>query len=158
MDEFEDSDKHSEIVQPPLLSMIGIFSMLIIFLVAGTVIGNSTIDVPFHIMLPTGEKGDELQSAPQIIVGSGAVRISTSTQTFPFEAFAKDGKNHPLREALRKEIQSITRKRETPTMDPRTFYVVADKRITYKTLFDIISVFRQLGVETFLFVSEVNES
>jgi hypothetical protein len=99
VDEFEDLELSSELGPPPLIPMIGIFSMLILFLLAGTVIGNATIEVPPDLLLSQSAKGPEMQAAPQIFLGAKGVRFSFSPESYPFEVF-NEKQVHPLRAKL----------------------------------------------------------
>ncbi len=153
MDLFELENQKSKIVQPLLLPMVDIFSMLILFLIAGTIFGASVI-MP-GMSLAKGHRNDVPQIAQQIYINHDTVSFSFANEKYPITLFLKENITDPRLAQIKRKLSEILRT-QVAAIDPQAFYIVADKAVSYRLIFDLVSFFNENGVKTFLFVSEVS--
>jgi biopolymer transport protein ExbD len=141
--------------QPQLTAMIDVFSMLIIFLISGTVFGSSSILLPRGILLPLSSAQRELAAAPQATISSQGVSTSFTDDIVPLSAFRPENRSGgrpdggAAIEPLRAAIRAFVRERGGAYLN-----VVADRGLAYRDLYDAIEVFREDGFEALNFVSE----
>lgn len=152
-----------------LTAMIDIFTMIVIFLVMGTVIGVSEVSVPPNLKLPKSFSVEALDSAPQLIVDrktdgpqpETVIRLkSLSAETaelepIPLEDFrpavsASKPRILDLKAKLKERLAKLTPEQRAGGV---LLNVVADKATPYADLFDVIKVFREAGFESLLFVA-----
>lgn len=145
------------IMEPRLIAMIDVFSILTIFLIAGTVTDVSSIVLPGGLTLPFGTKPGSLMPATQINLSHGWVSIAGEKESYPFEAFRNDGDRSlaPLRLRLKDEA---ARRRAKDQNADLAIYVVADQSVVYRDLFDVMRGFRAEGFESLILISEAKGS
>lgn len=150
MNEFKRSER-KEPMALQLTAMIDIFSMITIFLVLGTVFGAADIDIGTNIKLPQSVSREEITSAPQLQISGSEVRFVPLAKSWKLEDFSQ---NTPLTLKIRSEIVRYVSNIPGHAKQSGTLLnVIADKTLSYKSLFDVIRVFREAGFETLLFVT-----
>lgn len=154
-----------------LTAMIDIFTMIVIFLVMGTVIGVADVTVPKGAKLPKSSSVESLDAAPQVIFNTQDTPNGKITTTIELKAFSAemkafppiavedfrprmdDGKNakiEDLKVALRKTISRLSSEQRKGGV---LLNVVADQATSYRDLYDVVKVFREAGFESLLFVA-----
>src|SRR4051812_48819760 len=93
---FEKSNR-PEIVEPQLAAMVDVFSILIIFLIAGTVMGTTAVILPPGIIPPHSISKESMLTAPQLTVHQSQVRLGFSNETFPLSSFIGDSDSNELK-------------------------------------------------------------
>lgn len=158
LDELNSPPQRRKPIDPPLVAMIGVLSMLIMFLVTGSIFGAATIDLPSPYDLAVGHRRNEVTQSPQVIFVSGGFRVSFGDHTeYPLDLFTKkDARRSALYKKLAGEIQSLKRSQQGFEAD-LPLNVVAERTSSYRTLFDVLSGLREMGFTSLLFVSRLEE-
>jgi biopolymer transport protein ExbD len=154
--EFEVPRHRHDPVQPQLTAMIDVCALLIIFLIAGSVFGASSLVLPSNITLPRSYIQEAIFAAPQVsILPTGMVKVSFSSDQYPVAAFRGGTMADPRLEPLRTEISAFLSSIETGIRAGTIINVIADKRTPYYIVYDVVQVFRKNGFQSVLFISEM---
>ncbi len=150
--DFNFKTERAEIPEPQLAAMIDVFSILIIFLIAGTVIGASSIDLPEGVLPPLSQSKESLVSAPQLTITDKSITLGFSTQAYPPEIFLPSGTVDPRLQQFKTEITEYLKSVEGKP-DSKIINLVADQKLTYDKIFDVIKATREAGFQSIMFVS-----
>jgi biopolymer transport protein ExbD len=154
--DFEVTRNRSELVQPQLTAMIDVCALLIIFLIAGSVFGASSLVLPGNIALPHSLIQEAILAAPQVsILPEGTVKVSFSGNEYPVAAFRGGTMVDPRLEPLRTEISAFLSSLEAGIHTGTIINVIADKHTPYYMVYDVVQVFRKNGFQSVLFISEM---
>jgi biopolymer transport protein ExbD len=139
-----------DIVEPQLAAMVDVFSILIIFLIAGTVMGTTAIILPQGLVPPKSASKESMLTAPQLTIHNSWVQLSFASKPYPLSAF-KSG-NDPEVTRFSNDVRGYV---ETYKLKPDSdaINLVADRGLTYDQLFAVIKAARAAGVKAVLFVS-----
>lgn len=133
--------------------MIDIFSMIVIFLIFGTVFGASDMVIPPDMKIPKSVSKEGLESAPRLVIERDRVKISVwDSAVYPMEVF-RGGDASALR-SLRTRLKTYVQ--ELPEGSKRTgllLNVIADRATPYRDIYDVVKVFRMEGFESLLFIA-----
>lgn len=138
-----------------LTAMIDIFSMIVIFLILGTVFGAAEIILPKDLALPKSVSKEGLESAPRLVIQRDRVTTSISDETLGVEIFRGEGaSNHSSVIAVKDKIKKYFASRPASEKGKSAYLnVIADAETPYRDIFDVIKVFREAGFDTLLFVA-----
>ena len=138
-----------------LTAMIDIFSMIVIFLVKGTVSGLSDVQVPERLMLPTSISKESVESAPVMTISRDDVTVSiTPGLKYQLNWFAERSPENPNIISLKDELKAFIVRMPTVARSSGVLLnVIADREAPYQTVFNSVRVFREAGFETMLFVA-----
>jgi biopolymer transport protein ExbD len=141
--------KRHDIQEPQLATMIDVFSMLIIFLIAGTVMGVSSIVLPNGLTVPKSISKEAMLTAPQMTVTPEGVTLGFSQDVYPLAAFESGGADlDRFKDSVRTYLATQKGKADVGLVN-----LVADKSVTYKKIFGIVRASREAGFSSVLFVS-----
>lgn len=145
-----------------LTAMIDIFTMIVIFLIKGTVMGAAELDIPKETQIPRSFSAESLETSPQLLITKDEVRVSNlSKDATPIPSVklsefklgrdveAASVKN--LKATLKTELSKLTAKEREGGI---LLSVITDQKTPYADVFDVVRVFREAGFETLLFVAE----
>ena len=142
-----------------LTAMIDIFTMIVIFLIKGTVMGASDMAVPSDMKLPKSYSHENVESAPQVVISVNEVKILSlgsgreNLPAVPLKDFKTSGSVasiEKLKEPLKAYIGQLTSAQRSGGV---LLNVIADKKTPYADIFDVVKVFRQAGFESLLFIA-----
>jgi biopolymer transport protein ExbD len=138
-----------------LTAMIDIFSMIVIFLILGTVFGASEIILPKNMSLPKSVSKEGVESAPRVVIERDRVTTSVSDVTLGLELFHGDSAaTHPSVLAMRKSIKEYLKTHPKNDKNPtQLLNIIADGEAAYRDIFEVVKLFREEGFETLLFVA-----
>ena len=147
-----------EPMQLQLTAMIDIFSMIVIFLVLGTVVSGSEVELPANFMLPNSSSKESADSAPRVTISGERVEFTALKISLPLQAFdVSQARNQETLAGLKAQLKNFIERSPASTPQAstmgRTLNVVADQRLPYSSLYDVLSVFKESGFETLLFVT-----
>ena len=153
-DSFFPPRRRRESLELQLTALIDVFSMIVIFLIFGTVFGAADMTIPKELQLPKSYSKEGIDSAPQVILQKGQVKFSIGNQTLPLADFkSEEGRKH-VQETLKASAQAFQDKRKGSAGGNITaINLVADQTAVYEDIFDVISVFRRLGFDSIFFVA-----
>lgn len=142
-----------EIITLNLTALIDICSILIIFLIMGTVFGESSIFVPGLMKLPRSSNTTQVQSAPQVTIHEGKVTLSIDDSKASLEEFRPNSESENLavqRQAIREYLAAL------PNDIKKSGYllnIVADSSTPYRDVYDVLRFYRDSGFQSILFVA-----
>lgn len=145
-----------EPMQLQLTAMIDIFSMIVIFLVLGTVVSGSEVELPANFMLPQSWSKETAATAPRLVITADKVDVSDLGISFPIKMMEESTpENFASIEKIREKIRNYVQRKpaSTATSPGRMLNIVADERLPYSKLYDVLAIFREAGFETLLFVT-----
>jgi biopolymer transport protein ExbD len=144
-----------DIIVLNLTSMIDISAIIIIFLVMGTVFGTSAIEPPADMKFPKSFNKEMIENAPQIIVTDTIVEVPFLHRQIELVNILEDRteKLKVIQAELRNYIEAIPSEVRGSGV---LLNLLADKKTSYKTIYDVSSFFREVGFESMLFVAEGN--
>ncbi len=137
-----------------VVPMIDVFAIIIIFLIKGTVMGVSSIEVPSDIELPKSKSLEGIEQAPSIVIGRDYVSFSLSKSKVPLnDFFSQNNSNQQkrLKEEMNSYIQNIPKKVKASGV---LLNVITDSSTPYKTVFEVVRFFRAAGFQSLLFVAK----
>lgn len=154
--ELPEDSSSLEIQELDLIPMVAIFSMLILFLIAGTVVTNNDMAIPSHLRLAEGMKKDDISDSPKVVIADGGVQVSIFDESMDFSLFKEKYRNQPQRVRFRKSLEKM--RMMMGGADKLTpFHIIADRSLSYARLYPIMNELRFDGVDSFLFISEVSD-
>lgn len=137
-----------------LTAMIDIFSLIVIFLIKGTVFGETDIAVPEKMKLPRSVSKESIENAPRVVIDGSSVMISALGKSFPLSLFRPATADPAELVTLKAKLKDYVSKLPKNVWKSGVLLnVVADQHAPYMDIFDTIRVLRQCGFETILFIA-----
>lgn len=142
-----------EIITLNLTALIDICAILIIFLIMGTVFGESSIFQPNSMKLPRSSNTAQVQSAPQVTIHDGMVTLSINESKASLVEFRPNSESENLaiqRQAIREYLAAL------PNEIKKSGYllnIVADANTPYRDVYDVLRFYRDSGFQSILFVA-----
>lgn len=135
-----------------VVALIDICSLIIIFLIMGSIFGESSVMVPSGLAIPKSVSKETVENAPSLTITDDEVRTSFGVSPMPIEAFRKKSDLlKSYRTSLKEFVDSIPAEgRQSGVL----VNVIADKAATYSDVFDVIKVFRESGFQSMLFIAQ----
>lgn len=144
-----------EPIELQLTAMIDVFSMIVIFLIFGTVFGAADIVIPTGIEIPKSISKESLESAPRVVITKKEVflNVTADLPPIPLEKFHSGSGREEVRKALKPAVSDYLAKKKESKESVAPLNLLADLSTPYEDIFDVVVVFRQLGLNTILFVA-----
>lgn len=143
-------------IELQLTAMIDIFSMIVIFLILGSVFGGADVLIPPNTKLPKSTSIELSGQAPTVAIAGGKVRVSlVEGMEIPVERFHQgraetDPEIGRLKARLKEAVDKIPEKDRKAGVP---LNVVSDQETPYIDIFNTVRVFRDSGYSTLLFVA-----
>lgn len=135
-----------------VVALIDISALIIIFLMLGSVFGESSVAVPFGMVIPKSISKETVENAPSVTITENEVKTSFAPEAVPLALFHDNGeKLANFKAQLSKFVNSI------PAADKQSgvlLNVIADRKSPYRDIFDVIRVFRGAGFQSVLFIAQ----
>lgn len=153
-------EKHHrpEPTEPQLATMIDVFSILIIFLIAGTAMDSSVLNVPIDIMLPSTQSKATSLNAPQVTLNSGKLIMNFIQDEIALEELVAEVESEKVKNIKIKlnsyleKIKKNSHKSKADTQLLQSINFVTDKKTSYADVYKTIKVFRNLGFQNTILV------
>lgn len=153
-DSFLPPRKRKEPMELNLTAMIDVFSMIVIFLIFGTVFGATDIVVPTGLEIPKSISKEGLDSAPRLLIHEGKVSFSLSDEVLPLQVFRTAESRKQVEEKLKPVMdQYQSRRKGIAGAGSSPINLVADQGAPYEEIYDVVSAFRELGFDSIYFVA-----
>lgn len=152
--------KERRVLDLQLTAMIDIFSLIVIFLIKGTVFGVSDLSVDPTLKLPESRSKEALDTAPTAqIVGDRVIFSGAESQApargVPIEEITAGGSG---KANLQAAVQSYLGKLPPEATGSGTLLsLIADRGTRYSQVFHVVRFFRESGFDSVLFVAAVRE-
>jgi biopolymer transport protein ExbD len=151
MYQFEGNIKRKGIVQLQLAPMIDIFVLIIVFLLKGTILQESSIVLPEDLKLAQSISRESSQVAPEVIITKNRVQFKMVDKNLPLSDFSIDGVDP--RSSIYAEFKKfLEENRDVEGVDHVN--VISDSSISYKEIFNVVKTLRIAGFQSMLFVAE----
>lgn len=141
-----------EPIEPQLAAMIDVFSILIIFLIAGTTMDSSVIELPGDLLLAKTTSKSSTLNAPQVTLRNGIVYANFINEKISIKLLNQNNPDNneiknitlKLKEYLKK-IDLKSKDNLTNTELLQSINLVADKETLYSEIYNTIKFFRGIG-------------
>lgn len=145
--------------EPQLAAMIDVFSILIIFLIAGTAMDSSVLVLPADLLLAETSSKSSTMNAPQVTLKDGIIFANFINEQIGIkEIEADNGESQnikrlglKLKEYLKK-VRQGNQKSPTDLQLLQSINLVADKDTPYRHVFSTIKFFRIFGFQNSILV------
>ncbi len=154
--------EHSE---PQLASMIDVFSILIIFLIAGTTMDSSILNIPADLFLPQTNSKSASVNSPQVTIKNGILEINFINESINLAEIENDSPvsvklkkiNGKLNSYIAKIVDSDSNKSGEVQL-LKSINLVAGKETPYKQLFLTMKFFRSHGFQNTILIGVENNA
>lgn len=147
-----------EPTEPQLATMIDVFSILIIFLIAGSAMDSSILNIPADLILPETSSSSTSLNAPQVTLKNGVIEMNFINERISIKELDDPNLNDSNNfRKIKIKIQSYidgtkSKKNLTETQLLQSINLVADKETSYKEVFATMKVFRNFGFQNTILV------
>ena len=145
--------------EPQLAAMIDVFSILIIFLIAGTAMDSSVMDIPIELGLAQTSSKSSSINAPQVTLLKGEVNINFIDSKLSIHDIKNGSIDSPQIAEIRKKlknylvkIKETNKKSGTEMQLLESVNLLADKDTPYKDVFTVVKFFRINGFQNTILV------
>ena len=145
-------------IEPQLAAMIDVFSILIIFLIAGTAMDSSVLNIPIELGLAKTTSKSTTSNAPQVTLLNGKLNINFIDS----ELKIKDIENSPnspnilkIQNKLKNYLAQIKEKNKKSGSEMQlleSVNLLADKNTPYKEVFTVVKFFRANGFQNTILI------
>lgn len=140
-------------VELQLTAMIDVFSMIVIFLILGGVMGAADIVVPPSMQVPKSKSKEGIESAPRVVIESNQVTFSMAGAPIPIEGFRNPATAPGLEKELQAFASSFIESQKKLNKPAIPLNIIADQNTPYRDIFDVVLAFRKAGFSSILFVA-----
>jgi biopolymer transport protein ExbD len=144
--------------EPQLATMIDVFSILIIFLIAGTAMDNSILNIPDDLFLPSTQSNSTSLNAPQITLKEGVVDVNFIGEKFSLKEISQIDESENIKKIKNKLSEYISKntsskkKSLADTQLLQSINLVSDKNTSYADIYLTIKIFRSFGFQNTILV------
>jgi biopolymer transport protein ExbD len=143
-----------EPLQLQLTAMIDVFSMIVIFLIFGTVFGAADMVIPNGLEIPKSLSKEGIDSAPRLLIHQGQVSFTLDKESIPLASFTDLEARKKIVARLTPLLEQYQKRRKgTAGAGMNPINLVADQSAPYHDVFDVVSLFRELGFDSIYFVA-----
>lgn len=152
-----------EPTEPQLATMIDVYSILIIFLIAGTTMDSSTLNIPADFNMAETTSSSNSVNAPQATLKNGVLQINFINEKVSINEIENSSvKLENIAIKLKSYLAKVdleNKKKNTELQLLQSVNLLAEKSTPYKDIFTTIKYFRGYGFQnTILIGVENNEN
>jgi biopolymer transport protein ExbD len=140
-------------VELQLTALIDVFSMIVIFLILGGVMGAPDMVIPNDMKVPKSKSKEGIESAPRVTIERDQITFSLGDTPIPLSRFRESGNRERLIAELQTKVSELQKKQQEAKAAVHPLNVVADQETPYQDIFDVVLVFRKIGFDSILFVA-----
>lgn len=149
-----ETSKRKKILNLQLAPMIDVFTLIIVFLLMSTVMGQASVEIPPGLKNPKSVSKETLDVAPQVIIHQEKVILPVLALELPLKQFM-DGlepkEMADLKAKVGAYIKNTADKNKGAVVN---INVVAGHATPYPQIFNVVKVLRAAGFQSVLFVAE----
>lgn len=153
MDFIATRSKKKRVAQLQLAPMIDIFTLIIVFLLKGAVFSETSITLPADMNPAVSSSVESSEFAPQIFISLDKFQFEMPEEKLDIEKnkFMKnEDYRNQIMSKLKKNYEKIPNQSKLALSN---LNVVADAKVTYDFVFEVIKIFREAGYNSMLFVA-----
>lgn len=145
--------RRREVERIQLTPLIDVFTLLIIFLIVGTVFAKSDIVIPKGLGLPLSMSKEGMDSAPRLVIQEDEVLLSfLNDKKVRLDVFRGHGAET---EGLGQEVSRYVQELKPQAKSSGVLVnLVCDRATPYKDVYAVVEKLRIWGIESVLFVAE----
>lgn len=147
---------HREVIELQLTALIDVFSMIVIFLILGSIFGADDLSLG-DLRIPKSFSHEVSGANATVKIEGSKVSWSGSPDSLPLSTFRDASPESRAKlDSLRAAISESLKRLESgsPSMERRkALNLIADERAPYQDLFDVLRFFREAGYTNVLFVA-----
>lgn len=138
--------------QLQLASMIDIFTLIIVFLMKGTVLGGVSINFPANFLAPQSSSTEALEAAPQVVIFEDEVEMNMIHEKFPMKIFTvgNEAQERVVNAKLVKYLKDLAPENKLAMSQVN---VLADAKAPYENVFAVVRFLREAGYTSMLFIA-----
>lgn len=146
-----------EPTEPQLATMIDVFSILIIFLIAGTAMDSSVLNIPSDLILPETVSSETTVNAPQVTLVNRVLILNFIDEKISINELS-DPQNQKLSRIKQKlqdyleRVSSKSKKEMANIQLLKSINLVADKSAIYNDIYLIMKTFKDFGFQNTILV------
>ncbi len=148
---FEGSKKREKVIRLQLAPLIDVFVLIIVFLLKGTIMEVTAIEKPPDVNLAQSVSREQSEVAPQVIISANNVTFKMVNQDRPTRNFAGDELN--VRDSIIQDFKKYIAENKS-VEGALNINVISDQSISYKIVYNVVSLLRVSGFQYMLMVAE----
>jgi biopolymer transport protein ExbD len=150
-----------EPTEPQLATMIDVFSILIIFLIAGTAMDSSILNIPNDIILPKTISKSSTLNAPQITIEKNIIMVNFINEKINYSEIVTVEESSKLKNVRLKveeylknvEAGKKSKKSLSESQLLQSLNLVAGDKTSYEIIFNTIKWFKDRGFQNTILVA-----
>ena len=146
-------------IEPQLAAMIDVFSILIIFLIAGTAMDSSVLNIPINLGLAETSSKSTTLNAPQVTLHKGEVNINFIDSKITINDIENAAPTSPkileIQTKLKSYLANIKENNKKSGSEMQlleSVNLLADKNTPYKEVFAVVKFFRANGFQNTILI------
>ncbi len=145
-------------IEPQLAAMIDVFSILIIFLIAGTAMDSSVLNIPINLGIAQTTSKSTTSNAPQVTLLNGELDINfidSKLKIKDIEKFPNSSKIADVQNKLKEYLANIKEKNKKSGSEMQlleSVNLLADKNTPYREVFSVVKFFRTNGFQNTILI------
>lgn len=155
--DFHSKRPRREPIELQLTAMIDVFSMIVIFLIFGTVFGAADIVIPTGIEIPKSLSKEGIESAPRVVITKTDVFLNLleDGKPVPLTEFRSHGGRAHVKALFKPALTEYQKKKKENKQESKVapLNLLADHDAPYADIFDVVIAFREMGFNTILFIA-----
>jgi biopolymer transport protein ExbD len=148
--------KKRHVDQLQLTSMIDIFTLIIVFLMKGTVIGGSSVDFPKDMRAPTSMSKEGLETSPQVVIFNNEVEFKMINLKISIEQL-KQGNSVDYQKTMKSLSEYLVGLSGENKNLMSQINILADGQSPYANIFSVVKILRIAGYTSMLFIAHGEE-
>jgi biopolymer transport protein ExbD len=153
MNPFETGHTRKSNMALQLAPMIDIFTLIIVFLLQGTVIGTTSVAFPSEMNPPQSQSTEDLENSPIVEIYADHVEFKPTKSKIALNAFL-NASDTGLFEEKNKIQEYLTRQGSASPKDFSHLNVVADRATNYEVIYKVVKFFKDAGFQSVLFIAQ----
>ena len=145
--------------EPQLAAMIDVFSILIIFLIAGTAMDSSVMNIPIDLGLAETSSKSTTLNAPQVTLLKSEININFIDSKLTIKDIENASTDSPkivdIQNKLKSYLANIKEKNQKSGSEMQlleSVNLLADKNTPYKEVFAVVKFFRANGFQNTILI------
>ncbi len=150
-----------EPTEPQLATMIDVFSILIIFLIAGTAMDSSILNIPTDLILPKTISKSSTLNAPQVTIENNIIAINFIDEKISYDeiiALTESPKLKRLKIKVEEYLKKVeagkkSKKSLSESQLLQSLNLVAGEKTSYEKIFNTLKWFKDRGFQNTILVA-----
>lgn len=143
-------------IQLLMTPMVDIFTILVIFIIKGSVFSQTQVTIPDQVRVPLSKNNEGLDDTLKVTVFGDQIRLHD--EVFPIAIVSQNNAFHPRRSALLEKLHAHFDKwLKQGLPQASTVQLIADRRTPYALIYETSEFLRIAGASRVILVTEARE-